>query len=974
MSRLARICSLYLITSALWSTAAAADVIQSATAITENLAIHVNTENSDLGNRQVNAFYPHSSSSSKMRPVVVDVNNYQLSLDAVAPKSLGRIVSTIYGAENQHVVVNNISNIKPIQISAVNGATQGVNGIFLKGNSHLTINGPIEINKVNTNGDSAAGIAIQDKGSEVIVNGDVTVQDVQGIRERGAGINAAGIRITGDGSAVKINGLVDFHDIHGSGIYSVGANTYAEIKGGTITAVQDPNLNKKYYAIRVEKGVVNVNMDNINDKYVTTTPGSNKVNIVGDIIVNKEKGKAVVEYSGGQFRNIDNKGVLNLGLTTKDSSLDGLMGYSNKLSDYGSGGYTQSEIGTSSLYLQNGAQWVNRQHTSLGENFAGSQVINLIGSSAGNETGVIYQRDSRPITIGNVSGESIVMYEHTGNGTQSSDYAGGDIVVKHANQGAMMSVGTDSSNINMNDTTAVSDVLGALANKLTYVGITEGENNLQSKVQIAEGLTSPSVTRFVKPITFDSHTGKGIYNKDFHPIVINPEPVVPSQSESVQPENPSTPVVNPTTPENPIVTPGTPGNATVTPGAPENPIVTPGASENPIVTPGAPENPIVTPGTPGNATVTPEAPENPIVTPGAPENPIVTPGTTGNATVTSGTTENPIVTPLITPEDSVVIPEGAIINPGTTYGSRETQIMRGVKEATLGSVMLWRADSNDLSRRMGEIRLGKSNHGTWGRYLGGRVVTDIDNTSVHMNYSIGQIGYDYRFDNGWIVGGAFNYGQGRGNLSVGYSDNKLSSISLYSSKQFSDGRFVDMIGKYSRVNTDYTVMNNQHNTVSGSYITNGMSFNLEYGKRFLKDNGTYWEPSLELTIGRLSGKNYNAMTNVVSSPLLTIQQDSINSAVGRAGLGVGKQAGKYNVFGKIALAHEFAGSVNTRYIAANQPTTETNISLRDTWIDAELGGTYSLKPNTYVYGTVTTNLGAKLDTKWRIDAGVRLTF
>lgn len=904
MSRLARICSLYLITSALWSTAAAADVIQSATAITENLAIHVNTENSDLGNRQVNAFYPHSSSSSKMRPVVVDVNNYQLSLDAVAPKSLGRIVSTIYGAENQHVVVNNISNIKPIQISAVNGATQGVNGIFLKGNSHLTINGPIEINKVNTNGDSAAGIAIQDKGSEVIVNGDVTVQDVQGIRERGAGINAAGIRITGDGSAVKINGLVDFHDIHGSGIYSVGANTYAEIKGGTITAVQDPNLNKKYYAIRVEKGVVNVNMDNINDKYVTTTPGSNKVNIVGDIIVNKEKGKAVVEYSGGQFRNIDNKGVLNLGLTTKDSSLDGLMGYSNKLSDYGSGGYTQSEIGTSSLYLQNGAQWVNRQHTSLGENFAGSQVINLIGSSAGNETGVIYQRDSRPITIGNVSGESIVMYEHTGNGTQSSDYAGGDIVVKHANQGAMMSVGTDSSNINMNDTTAVSDVLGALANKLTYVGITEGENNLQSKVQIAEGLTSPSVTRFVKPITFDSHTGKGIYNKDFHPIVINPEPVVPSQSESVQPENPSTPVVNPTTPENPIVTPGT----------------------------------------------------------------------TGNATVTSGTTENPIVTPLITPEDSVVIPEGAIINPGTTYGSRETQIMRGVKEATLGSVMLWRADSNDLSRRMGEIRLGKSNHGTWGRYLGGRVVTDIDNTSVHMNYSIGQIGYDYRFDNGWIVGGAFNYGQGRGNLSVGYSDNKLSSISLYSSKQFSDGRFVDMIGKYSRVNTDYTVMNNQHNTVSGSYITNGMSFNLEYGKRFLKDNGTYWEPSLELTIGRLSGKNYNAMTNVVSSPLLTIQQDSINSAVGRAGLGVGKQAGKYNVFGKIALAHEFAGSVNTRYIAANQPTTETNISLRDTWIDAELGGTYSLKPNTYVYGTVTTNLGAKLDTKWRIDAGVRLTF
>ena len=46
------------------------------------------------------------------------------------------------------------------------------------------------------------------------------------------------------------------------------------------------------------------------------------------------------------------------------------------------------------------------------------------------------------------------------------------------------------------------------------------------------------------------------------------------------------------------------------------------------------------------------------------------------------------------------------------------------------------------------------------------------------------------------------------------------------------------------------------------------------------------------------------------------------------------------------------------YSMTGEPTTGSEVNLKDTWLDVELGGSWSVRPNTYIYGTFTKNFGA----------------
>ena len=98
------------------------------------------------------------------------------------------------------------------------------------------------------------------------------------------------------------------------------------------------------------------------------------------------------------------------------------------------------------------------------------------------------------------------------------------------------------------------------------------------------------------------------------------------------------------------------------------------------------------------------------------------------------------------------------------------------------------------------------------------------------------------------------------------------------------------------------------------------------------------------------------------------KDDDVNAFVEKA-----KDADGF-IFAKLALAHEFSGKMNTTYSAPGNPTVQTTVDLKDTWLDAEIGGSWSVRPSTYLYGTFTKNFGATIDNTWRIDAGVRHNF
>ena len=471
----------------------------------------------------VSGMYNKSTPTTKNNPMIVDMNGFNLN---IAAESGNEIADAVYVGNNDYITVKNDAG-KKIGITSANTDTRAANGIFLEGNSHLNITGPVEITKVHTKGSSAAGIAFQGSGSEAVIDGSLTISNVDGDEAEKRGrryIGVSGIRMTGDNTSMTVTGPVNISDFKGSALHTVGADSVISVGGGTISTAADADKSHNFYAARVEKGTVNINMKN-------GAPGSARTNIIGDMYVTGQYGKKVIEYSGGQLADWQHRGNLHVALTDKDSSWTGVAAYEQYNDDYGSGGNTMHDIGNFDLYLQNGATWTNEQQshvtttTLAGKNpvYNGSYLMKLHGGSDAVHKGYIYQKDSKPITVDNYSGHTLVFYDHTGDGSTAENYSAGDFRIKTAEEGSSITLRTGAGGINTADKTAAGKALNSLANKLYYMSYAQGDTKLKGTVEIAEGLTSSSVSAS-GDITFKTDTaadknGQGTY------IYSPPEPL-----------------------------------------------------------------------------------------------------------------------------------------------------------------------------------------------------------------------------------------------------------------------------------------------------------------------------------------------------------------------------------------------------------------------------------------------------------------
>ena len=471
----------------------------------------------------VSGMYNKSTPTTKNNPMIVDMNGFNLN---IAAESGNEIADAVYVGNNDYITVKNDAG-KKIGITSANTDTRAANGIFLEGNSHLNITGPVEITKVHTKGSSAAGIAFQGSGSEAVIDGSLTISNVDGDEAEKRGrryIGVSGIRMTGDNTSMTVTGPVNISDFKGSALHTVGADSVISVGGGTISTAADADKSHNFYAARVEKGTVNINMKN-------GAPGSARTNIIGDMYVTGQYGKKVIEYSGGQLADWQHRGNLHVALTDKDSSWTGVAAYEQYNDNYGSGGNTMHDIGNFDLYLQNGATWTNEQQshvtttTLAGKNpvYNGSYLMKLHGGSDAVHKGYIYQKDSKPITVDNYSGHTLVFYDHTGDGSAAENYSAGDFRIKTAEEGSSITLRTGAGGINTADKTAAGKALNSLANKLYYMSYAQGDTKLKGTVEIAEGLTSSSVSAS-GDITFKTDTaadknGQGTY------IYSPPEPL-----------------------------------------------------------------------------------------------------------------------------------------------------------------------------------------------------------------------------------------------------------------------------------------------------------------------------------------------------------------------------------------------------------------------------------------------------------------
>jgi outer membrane autotransporter protein len=556
--------------------------------------------------------------------------------------------------------------------------------------------------------------------------------------------------------------------------------------------------------------------------------------------------------------------------------------------------------GTAQLEIGRNGKWEGTMKTGsskvkLGDKSVWTPTENTdIGYLNGNKATVDMSKANKKwMKISNYSGDATFYLDHSATEKENKGLKikSGGIAVRRAEKGSRITLRIDNKGLRTNSTSGkdkalVEGTLDNLAGKLSYVAYATGQRNLKGRVEIAEGLTSPSAA-LSGDITF-TKTGKGSYR----PVKGGGE----KRSAPLQ------------------------KTAYFLPAGTTSPTVEP-AKAGPV---------------------TAETKKMP-------------------ATKTADTATGKAAAPRMRRTSEII------------YGDKETQMMKGSKTAMTAAALLWRGNNNDLERRMGDIRLGKEESGIWARYLGGKNELDKQKTSYKQTYNIAQAGYDKKKGN-WTIGMALDYGTGKDTYANGTGKEKLASLSLYGTMQKEDGQYLDIILKGSRIKNDYSVYNEMNHRLDGEYRTSGVSVSMEYGKRSVRENGFYIEPSIELTAGRLSGKDYDAISDYAGGKKMHIRQEGVNSVIGRIGLGIGKETERTSLFGKVGLSHEFGGKVKSTFSAEGEPTSGTEVELKDSWVDVEVGGSFLVNRNTYLYGTYTRNFGADLSNKWRIDAGIRFSF
>uniref|UniRef100_UPI003AB2A6EC beta strand repeat-containing protein n=1 Tax=Phascolarctobacterium succinatutens TaxID=626940 RepID=UPI003AB2A6EC len=303
------------------------------------------------------------------------------------------------------------------------------------------------------------GAAVNASASDIVIDTTKAKLELKGA----TGINAEGANVTVKGNT-SISGATGIN----------AANGNVTLNGSTVISGTDAAINAGADANVVVNG---------NNSALTVNGSINADG--GNITV--DSGKATGTIKGDI--NAANGGSVVINLTEKGSTL--------------TGGYNVDGDSSIALGLANGATW----KLTDGEEAAGMSMLRMAkgaadagltinGGKTEAEKGFLdMTKRTKTLDIAHYSGWETVIYDHDGKGDKVEDYKSGDTVIAKADKGSGVILSTDGSGITMTDKKAVEATLKALAQKVTYKDHAANGENLSGKVQIAEGLTSSSVSK-----------------------------------------------------------------------------------------------------------------------------------------------------------------------------------------------------------------------------------------------------------------------------------------------------------------------------------------------------------------------------------------------------------------------------------------------------------------------------------------------
>ena len=298
-------------------------------------------------------------------------------------------------------------------------------------------------------------------------------------------------------------------------------------------------------------------------------------------------------------------------------------------------------------------------------------------------------------------------------------------------------------------------------------------------------------------------------------------------------------------------------------------------------------------------------------------------------------------------------------------------------DAILGANSLnyhtWRAENDQLMRRMGELRNnGGDEQGAWFRVHGSKINRD-DNAAFENQYTSYELGYDQvtkkTEDVTRYTGAALSYTDGNSSYDTGSGENHSKSLSFYNTDIYSSGHYLDLVFKFANMDNDFNVYDTNGNEISGEYKNNGISLSAEYGRKNNLNSDWYIEPQVQLTVGYFGGDEYEISNGI------QVDQSGIASILGRIGFNIGKELGDSGIiYAKANLLHEFAGDYDIDMTDSLGNHRTESESFNDTWFEYGIGAALKTGKNNHLYFDFVKTAGGDFEKDWQWNAGMRWTF
>lgn len=317
---------------------------------------------------------------------------------------------------------------------------------------------------------------------------------------------------------------------------------------------------------------------------------------------------------------------------------------------------------------------------------------------------------------------------------------------------------------------------------------------------------------------------------------------------------------------------------------------------------------------------------------------------------------------------------GAITQVTDTQGEVIEEVKQEVNQKLDGyssiaalSAVQWRHENDTLLKRMGDLRDSEGAIGTWARIYGSE--QEYGAQSVTAKNTTVQVGADYDIGSGFKLGGAFSYTDGSSTFDMGESDAYMYGVALYGTWLADSGLFVDVIGKYSRLENEFT-----SGTMKGEFDNNAMSLAVETGWHYALNELGFVEPSVGVTYGRIMGDDFVAHNGV------KVEQDDYDSLIGRLGVRSGFYfpQKKGNIYARVAVLHDFMGDMEATASKANaagvMQTTHLKEELGDTWVEYGIGANFNLSKTAYTFVDLEKTAGSDVKENWKWTVGARIAF